>query len=132
MPKYVDICVKEVMVPKPILVVIGPFVWLTSRVIPYPVPAFLMLFIIPAISLGESFHNGLGQAPTFHTTAVIISAEILVGSFAVFVTHDTIVVDNDTAVTLKFGLGWNIYGAAKNVLLAAPVRNVLHDLLLSF
>ena len=59
-------------------------------------------------------------------------AEILVGSFAVFVTHDTIVVDNDTAVTLKFGLGWNIYGAAKNVLLAAPVRNVLHDLLLSF
>ena len=95
MPEHTNVCVEERMVPEPVFVVIGTLIWLTGRVIPHPVPALLMRLVAPAVGLGKSFHNGLGQPPTLHPMAVVVPGEKLVGCFALLIAHDTIVVDDD-------------------------------------
>lgn len=95
MPEYIDIRIEKVMVPKPVVIVIGTLERLTGGVIPHPVPALLMLFVVSTTSLVKSLHDGLGQSPTLHPMPIVIPGKELMGSLAILIAHDAIIVDDD-------------------------------------
>lgn len=76
------------------------YIWLTNGVIPYPIPAFLVLLVALAVGLGECFHDGLGQPTTLHPMSIVIPGEKLVGGLAVLIAHDSIVIDDDAVLAL--------------------------------